>query len=442
LNTWSALLTALAVMLASQGTVAAEPAGEVVIARGVVTAYSTAGDARIVGMRSEVFGGEVISTGARSLVLLKLADGTRITLRPETTFEITEFNTQENEESALFTLFKGGLRSVTGYLSKRNPNAMRLKTSVATIGIRGTEFDARLCGTDCAAEAARRPAPAGRAGFVKGRVLARASGGSARTLAAGAPVYSGDTLISDAGAWAVVAFRDDSRITILPNTEFRVESLRFDAADPEAGSAAFRLLRGGLRAVTGLIGKRGYRMHTAVATIGIRGTGYDAVCQGSCQNPDPGAGPDADGLFAAVWDGEITLDDVHVVESGQVVFLSNTGFAPVPVSALPMELVAPPPNTVDLPPPPPSPTSSTDPDEGLYVSCYAGTCALQTDDNVVELGAGEAGHVGSAGGPAEALDEVPPFQAEDPLLQSVEIGEIITTLDESLDGGVLQCTVR
>ncbi|MEX2482253.1 MAG: FecR family protein [Gammaproteobacteria bacterium] len=434
-----------ALVLCGPGVQAADPpapAGEVVIARGVVTAYTSGGTARVVGPRSEVFGGEVISTGTRSLALLKLVDGTRITLRPDTTFEITEFDTTENEESALFTLFKGGLRSVTGFLSKRNPDAMRLKTSVATIGIRGTEFDVRLCAADCAAEAARRPAPAGRAGFVKGRVLARAPGGRARTLSAGAPVYSGDTLLSDAGAWAVVAFRDESRVTILPNTEFRVEKLDFEPDKPSRGRAAFRLLRGGLRAVTGLIGKRGYRMHTAVATIGIRGTGYDAICQGTCQNPDPAAGPGGDGLFTEVWDGSITLDEVHVVEAGQVVFLSDRGFTPVPVPALPMELEAPPPNTVDLPPPPPPPPSSSNPEEGLYVSCYAGTCALETDDNLVELEAGEAGHVSAGGGPAAALEEVPPFQAEDPILQAVDLGDTLSTINESLDGGALQCTVR
>ncbi len=100
---------------------------------------------------------------------MRLTDGTRIALRPNTSFEITAFSVAENAESALFTLFKGGLRTVTGFLSKRNRNAMRLKTAVATIGIRGTEFDVRLCDEDCAAEAAARPAPAGRAGFVRGQ---------------------------------------------------------------------------------------------------------------------------------------------------------------------------------------------------------------------------------------------------------------------------------
>ena len=437
-------IVALLLLVATAAARAADPAGEILVARGVVTAYAAGGTARIVAPGSDVFAGEVISTGKRSLAIMRLADGSRITLRPDTAFEITEFETKENEENALFTLFRGGLRTVTGFLSKRNPDAMRLRTSVATIGIRGTIFDARLCGEECAEEARERPAPAGRAGFVRGRVVAR-SGSRARTLESGAPVYVGDTLLSDAGAYAVIAFRDESRVTLLPNSEFEVEELRFEPAEPESGSAIFRLLRGGLRAVSGLIGKsrgRGYKMRTAVATIGIRGTGYDAVCQGACQSPELDAGPDGDGLYTEVWDGAITLDDVHVVEAGETVFLGKAGFAPVPVPGLPMTLGEPRPDTVTLPPAPPPPPSSANPQAGLYVSCYEGNCAVQTEANLVELGPGQAGYVGAAGGAAEELPEVPPFQAEDPVLHAGELGGVLNRFNENLDGGGLQCTVR
>jgi hypothetical protein len=442
MKAWWRWALVAALVLGAGAPAFAAPAGKVVFARGMVTAYTAGGTARIVGAESPLAVGEVISTGPRGVARLELGDGNRITLRPNSTFEITAFDASEDTGSALYTLFKGGLRAVTGFLSKRNPDAVRLKTSVATIGIRGTEFDARLCEDDCAAEAAKRPAPAGRAGFVKGRVMARASSGRARALASGDAVYTGDTVISDAGAYAVIAFRDDSRVTVLPETEFRVETLDFDSAAPEQGSAVFRLLRGGLRAVTGLIGKRngrGYRMSTAVATIGIRGTGYDLLCQGVCQNPAPGAGPDGDGLFSEVWDGAILIDGVHEVQSGQAVFIADTGFAPVPVPGLPRSLGEPRPGDVPLPPPPPS---SSNPQQGLYVSCYAGNCAVQTDDNVVELGPGEAGHVGAGGGPAQALSEVPPFQAEDPVLHALEVGGSLSTFNQQIDSGGPQCTVR
>jgi len=436
-------LLALALVVAAPLVHAGE-AGEVLAARGVATAFGPSSSARIVGAGTVIFEGDTITTGPRSLAVLKMKDGTRVTLRPESSFLVEKFDTTANAESALFTLFKGGLRAVTGFVSKRNPNAMRLRTSVATIGIRGTEFDARLCGADCAQEAKKRPAPAGRAGFVRGSVIARTAGGRARAVAAGAPVYNGDTLVTSSGSYAVIAFRDKSRVTLMPDTEFRVERLVFDEAAPEKGEGVFNLLRGGLRAVSGLIGRdrgRGYRMRTAVATIGIRGTGYDAVCQGTCQNPAPDAGPGGDGLYANVWDGDIVIDDTYEVPTGDTVYIGDTGMVPVPIPNMPMPIDVPQPGDVPVEDQPPA-DSSSNPDNGLYVSCYEGTCAVETPENTVELTPGEAGFVGEGGGPAEQLNEVPPFQAEDPALLAGEMGDALGQYNETLDTGVRECTVR
>ena len=52
----------------------------------------------------------------------------------------------------------GGLRAVTGLISKAGPDRVRLVTPTATVGIRGTEFDARLCGPECRLEAQGIPA--------------------------------------------------------------------------------------------------------------------------------------------------------------------------------------------------------------------------------------------------------------------------------------------
>jgi hypothetical protein len=43
-------------------------------------------------------------------------------------------------DNASFNLVKGGLRSVTGLLGKRNKEKFAMKTPSATIGIRGTTF--------------------------------------------------------------------------------------------------------------------------------------------------------------------------------------------------------------------------------------------------------------------------------------------------------------
>lgn len=437
------VLTILLVTFAGSNASAAVKAGDVMLAHGVVSGHAVGTTPRLLGPGSELLEGDVITTGRRSVALLKLADGTRITLRPETSFQIAKYNFAENQEEGLMTLFKGGLRAVTGFMSKRNPNSMRLRTAVATIGIRGTEFDARLCGSDCASEARMRSAPAGRAGFVKGNVLARLASGHGRPLVSGGPVYNGDTIITGPATFAVLVFADKSRVTLMPNTEFKVERVEFNIVEPERGRSVFNLLRGGLRAVSGLVGHkgRGYQMRTAVATIGIRGTEWDALCVGACQNPSPDATPGGDGLFTKVNSGAIVLDDNFVVEEGQTAFLANVGMQPQFVPDLPMPMDVPLPSSMDLPDAPPA-ASSTEPEDGLYVSCYSGICAVETQENTVELEQGEASHVGNQGGPAQQLNEVPPFQAEDPIFHAIEVGGQVDQLNESLKSGGVECAVH
>lgn len=441
----SPLLLASLLCGALPALAAANKAGEVVLARGVATAHTGTTAARIVGPGSVIFEGDVVTTGPRSLALLKLEDGTRVTLRPETSFQVEEFSTAANDERGVLRLFKGGLRAVTGFMSKRNPKAMRLRTSLATIGIRGTEFDARICGADCAAEAKVSSLPAGRAGFVKGNVLARAAGGErARALKAGAPVYNGESVLSSGESYAVLAFRDRSRVTLLPNTEFRIDQLTFDDAAPEQGRGVFSLLRGGLRAVSGAIGKygnRAYQMRTAVATIGIRGSGYDLYCQGTCQNLAEAVDPSGDGLSVDVWEDAIVVDETHQLDQGDTVFIGRSGMDPVPIPEMPVTITAPRPNEVEVPEPPPQPAAA--PAEGLYVSCYVGNCTVETPENTVELAPGEAGHVGAEGGPVQELEGgIPDLAAGDVILNSVGENQIQNQLDDVLEGGGSECTVR
>ncbi|MBL8482579.1 MAG: FecR domain-containing protein, partial [Rhodocyclaceae bacterium] len=268
------LLCALACLAA--GAVAAEDTvGSIVFAQGVTTSQRGDAAARLVGKGEVLSAGDVISTGSGSVAILELNDGSRMTLRPATRFAVEGLNTEQGKESAILQLFRGGLRALTGFVSKRNPEAFKVRTPTATIGIRGTDFDARLCEADCAAEATRLGQAqssavqvAARALQVQGTVVARSAGGEVRQLADGGPVYAGDTVETDRRGQAVLAFRDDTRFTLQAGTRFAVQNYRYDAASG-SGNALFRLLKGGLRAFTGLIGKRdpaSFRIGTAVAT--------------------------------------------------------------------------------------------------------------------------------------------------------------------------------
>jgi hypothetical protein len=91
-------------------------------------------------------------------------------------------------------------------------------------------------------------------------------------------VDAGDTLVTGAGARATLRFADGAVISLRPDSRFAVREYAFQEAAPEKDRSSFELLRGGLRALTGFIGKRGSRdawaLKASTATIGIRGTEF------------------------------------------------------------------------------------------------------------------------------------------------------------------------
>ena len=76
---------------------------------------------------------------------------------------------------------------------------------------------------------------------------------------------------------AQLRFSDGGFVSLQPQTQFRLESYGYDKDDAKKNSIVMNLLKGGLRTITGLIGKtnrEGYKLQTATATVGIRGTAF------------------------------------------------------------------------------------------------------------------------------------------------------------------------
>jgi hypothetical protein len=74
-----------------------------------------------------------------------------------------------------------------------------------------------------------------------------------------------------------VRFTDGGYFSLQPQTHFRVDEYRYSGTHDEGDHVFLSLLKGGLRTISGLVGKSNraaYRMTTTVATIGIRGTEY------------------------------------------------------------------------------------------------------------------------------------------------------------------------
>lgn len=133
--------------LASDNTV-----GFVRAVKGVAMAETQAGQSRPLQRNAEIFINDQITTGDRSFVVITFKDESVVTVRPKSEFKVEEFLFDQNSKKATLNLTKGGLRIITGKISKNQPENYRLKTPVASMGVRGTKFDARLCESDCASE--------------------------------------------------------------------------------------------------------------------------------------------------------------------------------------------------------------------------------------------------------------------------------------------------
>jgi hypothetical protein len=97
---------------------------------------------------AELNAGDTVET-KDGRVQLSLIDGGKVSLQPNTIYKINkyEFTGKEDGSEYAFTeLIKGGLRTVSGLVGHKNRDRYQLKTTAATIGIRGTEFTANFDG--------------------------------------------------------------------------------------------------------------------------------------------------------------------------------------------------------------------------------------------------------------------------------------------------------
>jgi hypothetical protein len=136
-------LFSLAILCVSGGISAAELAGIVERMQGSAQIISL-GVQKSLQVKSEVLQGDQITTASDAEILLRMTDGTVLAIRPNTNLIVSEYhfdNKDSSRDNFLMKLVKGGLRTVTGAIGKKNPQKVRFNTPTATIGIRGTDFE-------------------------------------------------------------------------------------------------------------------------------------------------------------------------------------------------------------------------------------------------------------------------------------------------------------
>ena len=148
------LLALLAICLCAGHAFAGQVVGTVTNLSGPLLAKKLNGTTKILTRNSAVEEGDTLITEKRTYARIKFIDSSDVTLRPGTLFKVERFSYNEKapkNDSAIMSLVKGGLRSVTGKISKRgNQDAYEMRTPTATIGVRGTVYGATFCqGSEC-----------------------------------------------------------------------------------------------------------------------------------------------------------------------------------------------------------------------------------------------------------------------------------------------------
>jgi hypothetical protein len=164
--------------------------------------------------------------------------------------------------------------------------------------------------------------------------------GSTKLMSVKSEVQRGDTLITERSTFARLKFNDASEIVLRPGSELRVDQFNYDVAKPAEDSLAVSMLKGGMRAVSGLIGKRNrsaVQYTTPTATIGIRGTHFGAIyCHRDCDDvPTVGGTVPLDGLHVDVAQGAIDLTNdagTVLVNTGEFGYVMTGSSLPILVS--------------------------------------------------------------------------------------------------------------
>lgn len=122
-------------------------AARVMSVAGTASATDAQGRVRPIAKGADVYTGDRVVTAESGLVQMRLHDGGYISVQPGTEMVIDQFVHDEkdaSQSSFLVSLLRGGFRSITGLIGRTNPGGYQIRTSSATVGIRGTDHEPML----------------------------------------------------------------------------------------------------------------------------------------------------------------------------------------------------------------------------------------------------------------------------------------------------------
>lgn len=141
------LIATLAGLLLALGAHASELAGEVVLTSGTTARLRPQQLNSPVRVGSAVHAGDQFRTGSDGHIELRMRDGARLSIGPDSEFQVDEYRFGGGSDRSFYSLGRGLLRTVSGAIGKVRHDEFRLRTPTAVMGIRGTAFtvEHRLC---------------------------------------------------------------------------------------------------------------------------------------------------------------------------------------------------------------------------------------------------------------------------------------------------------
>jgi len=128
----------------SVGQVLAADVGQIKVSKGTVH-IERAGQRLPAPVGAGIREADVVVTGPDGSVGMTFLDASLLSVGPNTALAIDRFAFDSTSHQGTFetSLSRGTLSAVSGKIAKQSPDAMRVRTPVAILGVRGTEFVVR-----------------------------------------------------------------------------------------------------------------------------------------------------------------------------------------------------------------------------------------------------------------------------------------------------------
>lgn len=126
----------------------ATPVARVALAVGQAQRIDPRGHAQPIVLGTEIAEQDRIVTGKDGMLMLVFSDQARVAVRPETELVIRGYRIDPSgvDTRIQLDLIRGAMRQISGHGAQLQPERYRLNTPIAVIGVRGTDFLAKVGG--------------------------------------------------------------------------------------------------------------------------------------------------------------------------------------------------------------------------------------------------------------------------------------------------------